>query len=56
MGSFLALVIIVVVALFVVKIGSSALQLTGMSGPVARFQAASAFFGVGLRQVNPSKS
>lgn len=48
MGSFLALVIIVLVALLVVKIGSSALQLTGMSKPVARFQAASAFFGVGF--------
>ena len=48
MGSFLALVIIVLVALLVVKIGSSALQLTGMSRPVARFQAASAFFGVGF--------
>ncbi len=48
MGSFLALVVIVLVALLVVKIGSSALQLTGMSKPVARFQAASAFFGVGF--------
>jgi len=48
MGSFLALVIIVLVALLVVKIGSSALQLTGMSRSVARFQASSAFFGVGF--------
>ncbi len=48
MGSFLALVIIVLGALLVVKIGSSALQLTGMSKPVASFQAASAFFGVGF--------
>ena len=48
MGSFLALVTIVLVALLVVKIGSSALQLTGMSRSVARFQAASAFFGVGF--------
>lgn len=48
MGSFLALVVIVLVALLVVKIGSSALQLTGMSRSVARFQAASAFFGVGF--------
>lgn len=48
MGSFLALVIIVLGALLVVKIGSSALQLTGMSKPVAGFQAASAFFGVGF--------
>lgn len=48
MGSFLALVIIVLAALLVVKIGSSALELTGMSKPVAGFQAASAFFGVGF--------
>ena len=48
MGSFLALLIIVLVALLVVKLGSSALQLTGMSKPVALFQAASAFFGVGF--------
>jgi hypothetical protein len=48
MGSFLALVIIVLGALLVVKIGSSALQMTGMSKPVASFQAASAFFGVGF--------
>jgi len=48
MGSFLALLIIVLVALMVVKLGSSALQLTGMSKPVALFQAASAFFGVGF--------
>lgn len=48
MGSFFALVIIFLIALLVVKIGSSALQLTGMSKPVARFQAASAFFGVGF--------
>jgi hypothetical protein len=48
MGSFLALLVIVLVALMVVKLGSSALQLTGMSEPVALFQAASAFFGVGF--------
>lgn len=48
MGSFLALIIIVLVALLLVKLGSSALQLTGVSQSVARFQAASAFFGVGF--------
>ncbi len=48
MGSFLALVVIILIALLVVKIGSSALQFTGMSKPVAQFQAASAFFGVGF--------
>ncbi|MCH1509892.1 MAG: TrkA C-terminal domain-containing protein [Akkermansiaceae bacterium] len=48
MGSFLALVIIILVALFLVKLGASALQLTGMSKPVSLFQASSAFFGVGF--------
>jgi len=48
MGSLLALLIIVLVALLVVQIGTNALLLTGMSLPVARFQAASAFFGVGF--------
>ena len=48
MGSFFALIVIVLMALLVVKVGSSALQLTGMSQPVALFQAASAFFGVGF--------
>jgi len=48
MGSFLALVIIVLVALLVVKLGASALELTGVSRSVAGFQAASAFFGVGF--------
>jgi hypothetical protein len=48
MGPFLALVVIVLFALLIVRLGSSALQLTGMSQPVAQFQAASAFFGVGF--------
>lgn len=48
MGSFLALVIIILIALLIVKVGSSALELTGMTRHVARFQAASAFFGVGF--------
>ncbi len=48
MGSFLALVIIILVALLLVKLGSSALELTGMSKPVSQFQASSAFFGVGF--------
>ncbi|MDG1070876.1 MAG: hypothetical protein P8P32_04655 [Akkermansiaceae bacterium] len=46
MGSFLALVIIILVALLLVKLGASALQLTGMSKPVSLFQASSAFLGV----------
>lgn len=48
MGSFLALIIIILVALLLVKLGASALQLTGMSKPVSVFQASSAFFGVGF--------
>lgn len=42
MGPFLALVVIVLFALLIVRLGSSALQLTGMSQPIAQFQAASA--------------
>lgn len=48
MGPFFALVVIVLLALLVVRIGTNALLLTGMSLPVSRFQAASAFFGVGF--------
>lgn len=45
---FLALTVIVVVALLVVQLGANALVLTGLSQSVARFQACSAFFGVGF--------
>ncbi|MGJ8723095.1 MAG: TrkA C-terminal domain-containing protein [Roseibacillus sp.] len=48
MGPLFALVVIVLVALLVVRVGTNALLLTGVSLPVARFQAASAFFGVGF--------
>ncbi|MGJ8695518.1 MAG: TrkA C-terminal domain-containing protein [Verrucomicrobiaceae bacterium] len=48
MAPFLALIIIVLVALLLVRLGTIALELTGMSQPVAQFQAASAFFGVGF--------
>lgn len=48
MGPFLALLVIILVALLVVRIGSSALQLTGVSKSISQFQAASAFFGVGF--------
>ena len=48
MGAFLALVVIVLFALLIVRFGSSVVQLTGMSQPIAQFQAASAFFGVGF--------
>ncbi len=47
MGSLLALLSVVFLALLVVRIGTNALVLTGMSISAARFQAASAFFGVG---------
>ncbi|MBT8036431.1 MAG: TrkA C-terminal domain-containing protein [Verrucomicrobiae bacterium] len=48
MGSLLALLAIVFVSLLVVRIGTNALVLTGMSLTASRFQAASAFFGVGF--------
>jgi len=48
MGSILALLIIVLIAWLLVKLGTGALVMTGMSEPVAKFQAASAFFGVGF--------
>ncbi len=48
MGSLLALLSIVFIALLVVRIGTNALVLTGMSLTAARFQSASAFFGVGF--------
>lgn len=47
-GSLLALLIIVIVSLLIVRIGTNALVLTGMSLQASRFQAASAFFGVGF--------
>ncbi|MBT8044023.1 MAG: TrkA C-terminal domain-containing protein [Verrucomicrobiae bacterium] len=48
MGSLLALLAIVFISLLIVRIGTNALVLTGMSLVAARFQAASAFFGVGF--------
>jgi hypothetical protein len=48
MESLIALLSIVVLALLIVQLGTNALLLTGMTLPVARFQAASAFFGVGF--------
>ncbi|MEP4076869.1 TrkA C-terminal domain-containing protein [Haloferula sp.] len=46
--SLIALLAIVVVALLIVQLGANALVLTGMSQAAARFQASSAFFGVGF--------
>lgn len=48
MGPILALLAIIFVSLLIVRIGTNALVLTGMSLSAARFQAASAFFGVGF--------
>jgi len=48
MGALLALLIIVVVSLVVVRVGATALMMTGMSWDAASFQAYSAFFGVGF--------
>ena len=46
--SVIALLSIVVVALLIVQLGANALVLTGVSQAAARFQASSAFFGVGF--------
>ncbi|MDF1808071.1 MAG: TrkA C-terminal domain-containing protein [Phycisphaerales bacterium] len=43
-----AFFIIVVIALLVVRIGATALMMTGLSRDVAEFQAISCFFGVGF--------
>ncbi len=43
----LALLIIVIMALVIVRIGAKALMMTGLSRDVADFQAMSCFFGVG---------
>lgn len=48
MSSLLALVIIILISFLVVRVGTNALVLTGMSFKAARFQALSAFFGVGF--------
>lgn len=45
---FIALSVIVVGALLIVQLGANALVLTGLSQATARFQACSAFFGVGF--------
>lgn len=48
MGSLIALLVIASVAVVVVRIGATALRMTGLSSDVASFQAYSAFFGVGF--------
>lgn len=47
-GSLLALLAIVVFSLLIVRVGATALMMTGLSGDSASFQAYSAFFGVGF--------
>ncbi len=44
----LALLIFVIIALVIVRVGAKALMMTGLSRDVAEFQAISCFFGVGF--------
>ena len=46
--TLLALLIIIIIALVIVRIGAKALMMTGLSRDVAEFQAISCFFGVGF--------
>lgn len=48
MGAIISLLVIAVVSLIIVRIGSIALMMTGLSWDIANFQAYSAFFGVGF--------
>jgi hypothetical protein len=48
MGSLLTLLVIVTISLIVVRVGSTALMMTGLSYDTASFQSYSAFFGVGF--------
>ena len=48
MGAIVSLLVIVTVSLLVTRIGAVALSLTGLSPAIARFQARSAFTGVGF--------
>lgn len=48
MGALLALLTIVTLSLVVVRVGATALMMTGLSWDTASFQAYSAFFGVGF--------
>lgn len=48
MNSLLALLIIILISFLVVRVGTNALILSGMSTHAARFQSMSAFFGVGF--------
>ncbi len=48
MGALLTLIVIVTVSLIIVRVGSTALMMTGLSWDTASFQSYSAFFGVGF--------
>jgi hypothetical protein len=48
MGSLIALFIIVLASLIIVRVGATALMMTGISWDTASFQSYSAFFGVGF--------
>lgn len=48
MGPLLTLLLIVTLSLIVVRVGSTALMMTGLSYDTASFQSYSAFFGVGF--------
>lgn len=48
MGAIISLLVIAGVSLIIVRIGSIAMMMTGLSWEVANFQAYSAFFGVGF--------
>ena len=48
MGALLALFLIATVSLVIVRVGSTALMMTGIDHDTASFQAYSAFFGVGF--------
>ena len=47
MSAIIALLVIALVSLLAVRVGSTALMMTGLSWDTASFQAYSAFFGVG---------
>lgn len=48
MGALLTLLVIVTVSLIIVRVGATALMMTGLSWDTANFQSYSAFFGVGF--------
>lgn len=48
MGTIIALLVIASLSLLIVRIGSTALMMTGLTWDIASFQAYSAYFGVGF--------